>query len=673
MPQGDCWMPLRKLILISLFLFIISTITFALYTDGVNMPHKITTYNPDRTDTVATRLNFPIAITSNVDGILVRVEFPGTSDAKQIMRVMTHIYDPNEKVTYEYDLEKEEVKMIGKFGERVYDKDNNAAMAYITLDMMMGLVRAAYAEMGLDFNPVSNELSIDKTKYIDKIDPTYDVRVMNGENDVKILVSKGSETAIFTYDFKNNIIKYPRDIIFASSYDWDIANNQDMALTDDPYAGISAASAGNAGAAYLLARKFIRYIPYPGILMYSGIATASQIRTLRRQGSFEVEPMPRLPEPEITDVIWINRSSGLVRIEGKGAAHNKPPTVILKNANQIVELDNVSVNGENWSVVNNNTRLSPGENKINVINKGTSNREVESGDITVYLGQGNEPDLVLLSPRDRQVFASDIFPFEKKGLIFEGKTMPGISLGISGNIINSDNSGNFKEGISIKNLNEGSNEVNIILSGAGTLYINKTIFGAFSFICDAKQENYVLRRGDFVFNGNAPSNEGFDFIPYEPNHTGIYTGNGNVAEAVYPGGFSWAKVVIRNLKGSWDNEGFYYAVQVPMLIDENLRAEVAELVEKQEGKLYEIPIHFRPSENGFYYCIEGGQYTPNNNKFYCSELAYWAWEKIASEKGFNFGIIRKEVMFPVRGYDDPAHSSILPAYLCEKSMEVKID
>lgn len=74
----------------------------------------------------------------------------------------------------------------------------------------------------------------------------------------------------------------------------------------------------------------------------------------------------------------------------------------------------------------------------------------------------------------------------------------------------------------------------------------------------------------------------------------------------------------------------------------------------------------------YQYSIINGHYDEiNNGKFYCSELAYWIWEQISKQEGIDFGIVRQETMFPPIGIDDPDNCSILPAYLFERSMEVK--
>jgi hypothetical protein len=663
----------KRPILIFLLLLLMITTAKALYTDGVTMPHKITQYNPNRTDVVAAGLNFDTKLTANVDGVPVSVRFPSEGESVKIIQVKTYVNDYSKEIKYEYNLDDKSVKVISKQGEAVYHKDSDCEMNYVLLDKMLGIIRAAYADIGLYFNPEINKLSIDKAEYANKIDPSYNISVNNSDNKVSILIEKEGESATFTYDFNNRLIIYPNDIQFASSYDWDVMNNQSMALVDDPYGGIAAASVGESARWFL--SGLARHAPYPGKYIWSAVKIRDQLIELKKYANFVVTPMSRLPDPEITNVSWIDKANGLVRIDGKGAIPSKSPHIYINN----VKIgDNVQVNGENWSVTNYGNRLNTGENKINAINRGTSNREVESGDITVYLGTGGKPDLILLSPRDRQVVwdekISETIPV-LKAVMIKGKTLSGASLMCYGKNINVFSDGSFEKEILLP-INEGINNVFIdVHTNLEDIALEKKLSGVFEFTSNIKLVKYILRKGDFVFNGKAVGSDGFDIIPYEPNHTGVYTGNREVTEAVYAGGFSKPSVIIRDLKSSWDNDGFYYAVQVPKIINEEYRSMVAGIIKQQKGKFYELPIHsnkndFNP-EQGFTYSLKGGQYTPDNNKFYCSELAYWGWEKIGEEKGFDFGVELKDTMFPTRGYEDRENCSILPAFLNERCMEVR--
>lgn len=668
-------MPRLKTSICLIILLLVQAASFALYTDGVRMPHKITRPNPDRGPTVAAGLDFSTTLRVRVDGIPVKVELPGSNTPEQIIKVTTHVDDPDEKILYEYNLIKKSVKMTGLFGERIYSQEDNPEMAYIMLERMMGIVRAAFVEIGLNFDPETEELSIDKARYADKIAPGLDLDVVNTEDKVIITIAVADEMASFTYDKKNRLFSCPKDIMFASGYDWDVAAGAEMALADDPYSGIGAAGVTETPISRLFKGKFIRLIPFTGQLIISSIIIIDQKNHFDVYANFKTQPMPRLPEPEITDVSWVDKAAGLVRIEGKGGSPGNPPKIYLTKGDGAGELsDGLSWGSDTWSVTNYSVRLNDGENKINAILRGTSNREVESGDVTVYKGTGDEPDLILLSPRDRQVVWHkniNSIGYNDLKTVIKGKASIGARVKVEGMDVDILQNGSFEETKDISLL-EGNNNVTIVvLIGSSSISVNEKVIGAYEFVSNTKSKAYVLRRGDFVFDGNAPSQEGFDLIPYEPNHTGIYTGDGNVTEAVQPNWYSLPKVIKRDLQGNWNNEKFYYATQVPKLVGEDVRKEVAELIEKQEGKPYEIPIHFGKREEGFIFFIEGGQYTPDNDMFYCSELAYWGWEMISAQKGFDFGISRKDTMFPILGYDNPDQCSILPAFLCEKSMGVK--
>ena len=207
-------MPRLKTSICLIILLLVQAASFALYTDGVRMPHKITRPNPDRGPTVAAGLDFSTTLRVKVDGVPVKVELPGSNTPEQIIKVTTHVDDQDEKILYEYDLIKKSVKMRGKFGERIYSQEDNPEMAYIMLERMMGIVRAAFVEIGLNFDPETEELSIDKAKYADKIAPGLDLDVVNTEDKVIITIAVADEMASFTYDKKNRLFSYPKDIMF---------------------------------------------------------------------------------------------------------------------------------------------------------------------------------------------------------------------------------------------------------------------------------------------------------------------------------------------------------------------------------------------------------------------------------------------------------------------------
>ena len=311
--------------------------------------------------------------------------------------------------------------------------------------------------------------------------------------------------------------------------------------------------------------------------------------------------------------------------------------------------------------------MKPGHNKVNVIILKADNREVESGDASIYLGRAGEPDLILVSPRDRQVFAGenigDLKPVSIsvpiKGITSCSEIFIDERFSIN---IKADGSFGDNKYLHIK---EGNNILNIKLIGNREIYITKTVLGAFLFRLGNK-ESYILRRGDLVFNGTTPYEEGVIFgipaIPMDPDHTGIYTGDGEITEAIFP-------FVTSNNISKWDDDGFYYAVQVPRLVGEKYRKEVCDEIKSKKGYPYKVPIHF-VSENGLPTTI-AGHYSPGQGGFYCSELAFWAWLKVANINGLDIGIKKVDLYFPNRYNGNDNSDSVLPAYLCEKSMEVR--
>jgi len=375
----------------------------------------------------------------------------------------------------------------------------------------------------------------------------------------------------------------------------------------------------------------------------------------------------------------------LVKIDGKGGNFAVPPEIYVKRGGFTHRLsDGIHWSGDNWSVTNNSVKLATGDNKINVIVRGTSNRELETGDVTVYLGSAGEPDLILLSPRDRQVVWHErISSSEGNAVRISTKVRGWISNGgrisVGGFDIFRDSQGDFDEDRDIY-YREGVNEVLVDSVGISSYVVKPKLTAAYKYENNFKDKAFILRRGDFVFNGSNTDTElfgGFLLIPYDPDHAGVYAGNRQVVEALVNRLFKRPLV-----DKEWNNETFWSATQVPKLVDESVREEVSGLVEQcYAGPVeytYDWPIKINLNKDCAYSLV--GHYDgpgveditkPGKGSFYCSELAYWVWEQTYKNRSDDFGIVKKETMFPPLGVDDEKHCSILPAFLYERSMGVK--
>lgn len=307
------------------------------------------------------------------------------------------------------------------------------------------------------------------------------------------------------------------------------------------------------------------------------------------------------------------------------------------------------------------------------------------------MGTGGEPDFILISPRDRQVFESSVFPFEKNDTFAKGVVPPGYSLSIGGEDISVNSSGNFNAPINIKNLQEGQNNISISVSGGHNISFVRSFIGAYKYTNHNKSNAFVLRRGDFLFSdkridgfipalknldflrnlmnvtvstSGLPNVFAFDAIPLEPDHAGLYVGDKQVADAL------WGMLRRTNLGWSKGEGNFYiddlqYVGQVPKIAAESTRAQVAQRATEKTNdssvnSKYDFPFLHGKSLLGHY----DGPY----NGFYCSEISYWSWQNVL---GPDFCIPIEDVMYPFRGENNPSINSILPAYLCEKTMKVK--
>jgi len=653
--------------------------TSALYTDGILMPHKITEHDPNRDYAVATNLEFSATLTANVEEVPVKVELPAEEDVPKIIKVTAFYEDPFNQIKYEYNLGDQTINMIGPFGTRNYSinsQSNEEKEVYYTiLKIMVGLLDATFVQAGINYDADANDLSINKDKYLDAVKVSSDYNITAIADDVMILItiSKGTESVTGTYNFITETLSLSEDMAFASRYELDLINDT-LAVIDEPYPVAAAAEIGATGVSDSFKRGATRILSFLLDRTWSGKVVKKQWNSIQGAANLLKHPLQRPVDPDISDIEWVDRNTGLIRI--KGTANWEDSADMKVYINNAALVDSINWMRNEWEVTNYSNSLNSGENKVSVKIEKSDGREVESGDATVYLGQNDEPDLILVSPRDREIFENDGigFPFVETNFQIKGKTTYGTNIKI---IVNNeeqsvvvDANGRFEEDKSVV-LAEGMNEVFISVSGSGGYLLSKAILGAHKFVVDNKPRAFVLRKGDFLFNGSSTSTEGFAPLPLDPDHAGIYTGDGMVVEAGKDTE-NWPYFLLRVFRRSlskWNNDGFYYATQVPKLISEENRIRVADKIVGKIGRDYEWPIKIC-EQYGLPFTLSG-KYTPDNDKFYCSELAFWGWTEVSNQDGFNFGINKEDLFFPMRYIGDDNHNSILPAYLCEKSMEVK--
>ncbi|MGB9592109.1 MAG: hypothetical protein ACPL1K_06295, partial [Candidatus Kryptoniota bacterium] len=399
----------------------------------------------------------------------------------------------------------------------------------------------------------------------------YGLTTSSDNNTISITASKGTESITGTLDLTAWALTLSEDMAFASKYDLD-AINKTLIVTNDPYPSVVATGVKAAGVSDSIKKEVTRILSFASNLVWSARVVRMQYKFISSMANVLKYPMPRPTDPDIDDIEWVDQKDGLIRIKGKADRNDSASMkVYIKTANStdfVALTDNVTWHDDkSWEVENYSKKLTAGENKINVIIKKTDGREVESGDATVYLGTGGEPDLILVSPRDRQVFENSNFSLPSSVRI-KGRTIVGANITFSGILISVGSDGTFNQLVDLT-LSEGTNKKTCFVSGSGSYSLTKAIIGAYKFSPDNKSQAYVLRRGDLLFNGSSTSTEGFAPIPLDPDHTGIYTGNVMVTEAGKAPelGVYIPRVVIRSLS-MWNNSGFYYATQVPKLISE---------------------------------------------------------------------------------------------------------
>jgi len=579
-------------------------------------------------------LNFALNMTSNIDGVPVKVTIPGADDSSKNIKMIIN-EGGAEQATYEYDPINGTVSLNGSA-----HTSSKADVYYGILKMMENIENQVFGQGGISYDKDNNDLKINMSKFANKsgIASDYKVDISKDANTISTTVSKGSNSVTSTYDLNDNKVTMPADFTWAGDFNWDLTSSN-LALIEGPsVAGVKVMSGDLSFIGE--SRKILAAL---NKTLFAAILAKEYLKV--------TTPMIRPVEPDITDIIWYPSLAKTVTV--KGTAGGVLPHIYVTNGSTVREVTGVSYSGGIWSV---NISLNNGENMINAVVSTADGREVESGDATVYIGTNGGPDLILVSPRDRQVFESSVFPFEENGNSAKGLVSPGYSLSIGGEDISVDSSGNFNDPINIKNLQEGQNNISISVSGGHNLSFVRSFIGAYKFINDVKSNAYVLRRGDFMFSNKGLA--GFDVIPLEPDHVGVYLGNKKVIDPIMTG-IEEHDLSVKDNNNYYYGEGFYYATQIPKLADENKRSAVVEKIKPYIGTEYDLPINLLT--------FKGHYDGADNGKFYCSELGYWAWNQVA---GSNTGINLLNIMYPFRGINDSSNS-ILPAYFCEETMKVK--
>jgi uncharacterized protein YycO len=654
---------------------------FALYTDGVNMPHRITTYNPDRGPVVVAGAQFFTGVTVEVNGVPVQVDIPGSKQADQTIKISVFPDDVTRNVRYQFDRLTERIVMHDPSGTRTYDygDGDHRDIYFAALNMIQKLEKLAYIELGLDYDPESNELSVDRLKYLSELEISSDYGIVTSTSGdvLTVSVAKGMDLVSFQYNAGTGMFSVSEDIMFADGYILDAIDGAGLYAINDPYPSVAASGVGAPEQRFMKDSSSIFSLMIDHCFSSAAIreqtrkVVSAQYRLLVSTQNVVKHPMQRPMEPDITDMDWVDKESGIVRIKGtadRDDKHNMKIYLTTPIGETIVLTDDVIWVGDNWEVINISNECAKGHNKVNVIISRPNGCEVESGDASIYLGDAGEPDLILVSPRDRRVYGSEEIPsLSIMSIRVKGRTNPGSTIAISNNSIVVDTSGSFNiPNWQITNFREGANEINILISTPNVVVIPKSIIGSYLFNVKRNSIRYILRHGDFLFNGTSPYEEGFwllmghPALPFDPDHSGMYTGNGKVTESKHP------EVITRDIS-NWNNDDFYYATQVPKLVSEENRIKVCDRMRSKVGKSYKWPMRFEEQ-----YGLPGvltGWYTPEMDRFYCSEVAFWSWERTAVEAGFDFGINRSDLFFPVRYTGIDSYNSVLPAYLCEKSME----
>ncbi len=608
------------------------------------------------------RLTFSSSLRNEVDGVPVKVEVPGASGE----RLLVTVFDGKaaDQVQYEYNLRTRNIVMRTGATSRTYGPGNagDRAAYYSVLKIMQDMIKSVYAASGLQYDVGTKQLTIDKSKYLDQIDPSYDVTTATSGDIVSIKLSRGAAAVTCAYDLAAGTVSMAEELAFADNYGWDYGAGGIVA------GGGGAVAAAGVNTAGLDLSVVPKIISFPVDLMYSLLFVTTQLTALAADINTELQPMACLEDPAVTGLEWYDKAAGLVVISGTADVERASEMKIYINSTELT--DTVAWSGPNWSAVNYSRPVQAGrDNKINVLVRRTDGREAESGDVTVYKGLAGQPDLLLLSPRDRMVVASSTYPTRNLDLVLKGKTAPGATINVFNDSIVADTSGNFDKKVDLhldRPLVEGDNPVLVSVSGPGSLQVNKTVIGAYEFIVASQGRAYILRKGDLLFNGKSGAKSLFDWVVYDPDHTGIYLGGQKVSEAV------WDEIKSTSI-ADWNNSGFYAATRLPKLIDDAVRDKaVARIVQKtDQGNHYDIPLDVHREDFGRF-SLRGHYDGPGaDNSFYCSELAYWGWETTARECGIDLGVKLEELLFPARGTIDTANNSLLPAYLCEKTVSVK--
>jgi len=627
--------------------------------DNETTPLVISFVSNDTVKTGQDKINFWTYIERTVNGEKVALETPRLDvDEAKILKLTYKKDDSQNETVYEYDLFDKTLKVSTKNNSWIYkvnESDENKKEAYYAfLSLFNDLVEAVYKEAGFTYDSSNNVLS----------GPGIDVE--KDSSDPNILYIKGNVDGIdseYKVNVANNTIEkeYGTDIL-AGGYTWLEGQNIAYVPPGSSIASVKAQEwidSGGVNVVSIAVSVFLSCESPRGV----EVTLLPSVQTIK-------QPLSLPKKPEFTSVIPQSTDYSVVDVHGTGV----PGAILdiyLNNVKQITF--KIEDNGQ-WQYTDLSVPL--GNNELNVIQT-IDGKELESGGITLYRGANNF-GLVLYEPGSNIVFSQeDIFnnSSPKINLKFKGKISLSCSIDIK---LNQETwhtlslpQGVFdnKEIISIGSLKEGDNKLIIKLPDGKE--IEKNIIGAYKFT--AQGHAYILKHADFLFNHKV-SNEyaffTFDWIPYDPDHTGVYVGDGKIVDAV---GDKFGLDTIINIAAEkfgkvrivpasdWNDTGFMSASQPLKLINTAHRKSVAARIRNtsnEDGYIkyhYDIPF-FRPL----------GKYDGPTGGFYCSELAYWGWE----QENIGFGISKADTMFPFRG-NDVAGNSILPAYLCEKSMWVK--
>ncbi|OGC15187.1 hypothetical protein A3J90_02510 [candidate division WOR-1 bacterium RIFOXYC2_FULL_37_10] len=630
-------------------------------------------------------LNFSTNVAGNIDGIPIKIENINASSTKtSLLRLTVFDGDASQAIIYELDKANQTVRVKDFSIDRVYslanskDKEN----CYVILSKINDLMTALYNSKGLSFDVNKNSFNFD-SKYVQSIAPGIKLSSTSVGDLITLKAEKEGEVFEVSYNVKDGIISNNGSVQFASNYS-----------LDDQVVSAASASQDNNGYTNEIGKSFSFAIQV-SIDMRSLI---EYIFVLMGASSTNLYPKHYI-EPVINNCFWNNEATGNLILQGTLLIQAEEGDKSSKDYNKVLQ---AYVNGKpsyvfpntrdgSWTFSTSVNPLSYGENKINIIVLNDGIPISESGDITVYwtgssnvapptsssevetdpyddtiypASVSNTSNFILLEPRDRQIFGVKFSNnSNSEGLTFlkvSGIAVPNgneqLRLSVNGYEypIEINSGGNFS-GVFEVLLKESENIFKIYY---GNKTYSKTIIGTIKF-SNSPYRNllYVVKTGDFLFN--VKKQEGFNWIPMAPDHTGIYVGNGKVVDAV------WNTVQEQPIS-TWVGQGLYTITSVPKIVDTKTRIEVGKLVSMQQSKYgYDIPL--LGYDKYYRYGLVGHYDGPDNGKFYCSELAYWGWEKTVGIG--NFGLEMSKLIFPVG--EGPLHGSILPAFLCRESMMVK--